>query len=58
MLAPMPQERQRPTHVRYWVVVFAVALACWALRKRYPRRRGNGWWQNGYQDEARKLLLF
>jgi MFS transporter, ACS family, glucarate transporter len=23
----MPQERQRPTHVRYWVVVFAVALA-------------------------------
>ena len=39
-------------------LVFAVALACWALRKRYPRRRGNGWWQNGYQDEARKLLLF
>jgi ACS family glucarate transporter-like MFS transporter len=27
MLAQMPQERQRPTHVRYWVVVFAVALA-------------------------------
>ncbi len=23
----MPLERQRPTHVRYWVVVFAVALA-------------------------------
>jgi MFS family permease len=23
----MPQERQRPTHVRYWVVVFAVVLA-------------------------------
>jgi MFS transporter, ACS family, glucarate transporter len=27
MLAQMPQERQPPTHVRYWVVVFAVALA-------------------------------
>jgi MFS family permease len=27
MLAQMPQERERPTHVRYWVVVFAVALA-------------------------------
>src|SRR6202142_4264306 len=27
MLAPLPKEQQRPTHVRYWVVVFAVALA-------------------------------
>src|ERR1022692_1844592 len=27
MLVQMPQERQRPTHVRYLVVVFAVALA-------------------------------
>src|ERR1039458_10218075 len=27
MLVQMPQERQRPTHVRYLGVVFAVALA-------------------------------
>src|ERR1039457_7613937 len=27
MLVQLPQERQRPTHVRYLVVVFAVALA-------------------------------
>src|ERR1039457_5784351 len=27
MLAPMPAPRQHPTHVRYGVVVFAVALA-------------------------------
>jgi len=40
-------------------LVFAVALAVWALRKSYPRRvGGNGWWQNGYQDDARRLVLF
>jgi MFS family permease len=27
MLAPIATPAQRPTHVRYWVVVFAVALA-------------------------------
>src|ERR1017187_10999083 len=27
MLVQLPQERQRPTHVRYLVVVFAVAVA-------------------------------
>ena len=40
-------------------LVFAVALAVWALRKSYPRRvGGNGWWQNGYQDDAKRLVLF
>jgi hypothetical protein len=40
-------------------LVFAVALALWAARKKYPRRRGgDGWWQNGYQDEAKRLIRF
>jgi hypothetical protein len=40
-------------------LVFAVALAIWALRKSYPRRvGGNGWWQNEYQDDAGRLVLF
>ncbi len=39
-------------------LVFAVALACWAVGKAYPKRKGRDeeWWTNPY--EADMLRMF
>ncbi len=39
-------------------LVFAVALACWAVGKAYPKRKGRdeGWWTNPYEADMMRMF--